>query len=163
MTESNVIIGAALPSEVAALSELAQRAKAHWGYPAERLAAWRPQLTVSVPDLVELAVFVARQSERPVGFYALGRDGDALCLEHFWVDPPSMGRGIGRLLLRHAQQEARTRGCDVIQIDADPNAEAFYVRLGAVRVGVVAAPVAGTARELPRLRLDVSRGDSDAM
>jgi GNAT superfamily N-acetyltransferase len=147
-------IGRARPSELDALSALARRSKAHWGYPADWLQEWGPQLTLSRVDLETREVFVARGPDRPVGFYSLAF-GERAELEHLWMDPRFMGRGLGRRLLEHAVARTALRGYPNLQIDADPNAESFYVRMGAIRVGWVPAPVAGTARLLPRLLIPV--------
>lgn len=152
-------IGPARPSEVEALSALARRSKAHWGYPADWLEAWGPQLTLSRADLETHEVFVARGAEQPVGFYSLAF-GNRAALEHLWMDPRFMGRGLGRRLVEHAMSRTALRGYGSLQVDADPNAEAFYVRMGGIRVGLVPAPVAGAARLLPRLVIPVF--DEDA-
>lgn len=152
----DVVVARAAIAEADELSGLAQRAKAHWGYPAEWLAEWRLQLTLSSKTFEEQIVFAARRDGTSLGFYGLAcRDGTA-SLEHLWIDPPFIGMGVGRLLLRHAQRQAQWKGCDSLQIDSDPNAEAFYLHMGAVRTGSVEAPVAGLARRLPRLRLDAA-------
>lgn len=91
-----------------------------------------------------------------LGFYVLDVTGETASLEHLWVDPPAMGRGVGRALFRHAAERAAGLGCRVLQIDSDPNAEPFYLAMGAVRVGTVPAPVAGQRRELPRLHLHLA-------
>jgi len=153
-----ILIRAASAADLEVLSSIARRSKAHWGYPGEWLAEWRPQLTVTAADLAEQEIFVACADEEPVGFYGLLL-GEVASLEHLWVDPVAMGRGVGRELLRHGVRAARERGYASLQIDSDPHAEAFYRRLGAVRAGWVLAPVAGTARRLPRLVLDVRGSD----
>ena len=77
-------------------------------------------------------------------------------LEHFWVDPAHMGRGVGRALLEHAIATSRRLGATAIDISSDPNAEEFYLRFGACRVGEVSAPVDGQPRSLPRLELEIA-------
>jgi hypothetical protein len=53
-----------------------------------------------------------------------------------------------------AVDRARALGISRLLIDADPNADGFYARMGARRVGTVASgSIAG--RELPRLELVV--------
>ncbi|MDP2479416.1 MAG: GNAT family N-acetyltransferase [Candidatus Palauibacterales bacterium] len=152
-------IGAARPSEVEALSALAVRSKAHWGYPADWLEAWGPQLALSRADLENREVFVARGSAQPVGFYSLAFRNCA-SLEHLWMDPRFMGRGLGRRLVEHAVARTALRGYPTLQVDADPHAESFYVRMGAIHVGWVPAPVSGTARLLPRLVIPVPPADA---
>jgi hypothetical protein len=46
-------------------------------------------------------------------------------------------------------------GYTTLTIVADPNAEEFYTRMGARRVGVVATVTEGKARELPVLVYDL--------
>lgn len=150
-------IGPASAGELGALSRLAFRSKAHWGYPREWLEEWRPELTLTPATLGEQRVFVGRRDGEAEGFYGLLVDGEVASLEHLWVDPEFLGRGVGAALFRHARAEARRHGCRVLQIDSDPHAEGFYLHLGAVRHSTVPAPVAGVDRELPRLRVELVR------
>jgi GNAT superfamily N-acetyltransferase len=53
-----------------------------------------------------------------------------LRLEHLWVLPDWMGQGIGRALFRHAAERAAARGALSLTIEADPNAEPFYLPHG---------------------------------
>jgi predicted N-acetyltransferase YhbS len=62
-----------------------------------------------------------------------------------------MGRGIGRALFEHAVEESRRLGHRSLRIEADPNAEGFYARMGARRVGETIAEIEGQRRELPLL------------
>lgn len=143
----------AAPGDAPALTGLAIRSKAHWPYPEEWLAEWRPQLTITEELVASAPVYVARRGPTPVGFYALEITGRVASLEHLWVDPSAMRRGIGRALFEHARDRAARLGCEVLRIDSDPHAEPFYLAMGAARVGTVPAPVAGHRRELPRLQI----------
>ena len=80
-------------------------------------------------------------------------------LDNLWVAPEFMRRGIGRSLLRHALGTAARGGAVEVTVDADPNAEAFYVSCGAIRRGEVAAPIRGEpARVRPQLAfVDIGR------
>ena len=53
----------AVESEAQLLSALVMRAKAHWGYSAEQLERWRPQLTVSPSDIFAKPTFIAMVGE----------------------------------------------------------------------------------------------------
>lgn len=155
-----VILSPAEPAELAQLSDLAERSKAHWGYPQEWLLEWRPQLTITPDMVVQQTIIVARYAGRAIGFYCVELSESVATLEHFWVEPAFIGAGVGRLLFRDAQCKAEERGCRWLQIDSDPNAEAFYLRMGAVRVGAIDASVLGVSRHLPRLRIEVGRRDA---
>lgn len=139
-------------SDCDALSRIACAAKAHWGYPAEWLEEWRPQLTITPDTLREIRVVVADDGAAVLGFSGTLVAGAKASLEHLWIDPESMGRGVGRALYEEVLDAARSRGAELLEIESDPSAEPFYQKMGAVRVGTVERPVRGEHRELPLLR-----------
>lgn len=141
--------------EAAALTAIAHAAKRHWGYPEAWITHWRDALTITPASLRDHAVFVAAEADGdlPCGFYALAVDGADAVLEHLWVEPRSMGRGVGRALLHHAVATAREAGAARLEIDSDPHAEGFYRRMGARRVGEVRADVGDVRRVLPRMEI----------
>jgi len=61
-------------------------------------------------------------------------------------------------LFEHAVEQAKLAGCTCIKIEADPNAEEFYKRMGAVRAGTRISEVCGERRELPLLEFRVEAG-----
>jgi GNAT superfamily N-acetyltransferase len=148
-----VTIRPAAVSEAEALSSLALAGKRYWGYPKPWLQAWRDLLTIT-PDYV--AAHVVRCAEdvagRVVGFYALEGDGGRCRLEHLWLDPSLIGGGLGRQLFEHAVQTARALGVAEVLIEADPNAEGFYLHMGARRIGETVSGRTGEERVLPLLR-----------
>ncbi|MGE5926499.1 MAG: N-acetyltransferase family protein [Gemmatimonadota bacterium] len=146
----------AVPSDAPVLSAIAQRAKAHWGYPPGWLEAWRPALTITAEYVVGHTVLVAEFPEAVVGFAAMGHAGAHHELEHLWVDPASHGKGIGRTLFARISEEAMRSGSTRVRIESDPHAAGFYERCGAFRVGTVPAPVLGVMRELPVLELELA-------
>ena len=144
-----------MPTDAAALSAIAWAAKAHWGYPPGWLERWRAQLTISPEFIAANETFAARSDQRIVGFSALVAADTGMRLEHLWVLPEEMGQGVGRSLFTHAAARATARGALRLTIEADPNAEAFYCHLGAVRLGAVATEIDGEQRELPLLSYDL--------
>lgn len=141
----------ARPADVARLTAIAHAAKRHWGYPEAEIALWRRDLTVT-PDLLSEDVYLcAEDGGMVVAFCAVSLDGETAELEHLWVDPPAMGRGHGAALFRRALAVAREHGAPSLRIASDPHAEAFYLRMGAVRVGELSSPPPG--RVLPVLSM----------
>jgi predicted N-acetyltransferase YhbS len=139
--------------DAAELSKIAHEAKAQWGYPASWLKQWRESLTLTPEFIGRNETFVLEEVARPVAFYSLCRDGDKMRLEHLWVSPNKMNRGIGRKLFRHAAERATALGSHCLTIESDPHAEAFYLRLGAIRSGTVVSEIEGKRREIPLLTL----------
>jgi GNAT superfamily N-acetyltransferase len=146
----SISIRRALANDAPRLSDLARGAKAHWGYPAEWLAAWQLQLTIEPQYITEHRVLVAETSGALAGMCALEDRGQWWSLEHVWVDPDHMGQGIGRTLVEAALTIARESRPGRVLTEADPNAAGFYRKLGARQVGVVPASMPGAAdRVLP--------------
>jgi len=150
------VIRTATPVDAATLSEIAAAAKAHWGYPPAWLEQWRAALTLMPSDVARWTVRVATDAEgTTLGFSALAPAEPRWQVEHLWVRPRAIGRGIGRLLLRDALRWAHTAGAIGLEIDADPHAAGFYLRCGAQPAGTVPAPMPGSPnRTLPRFWLD---------
>ena len=143
------MIRRAVPAEAEALTALAHAAKRHWRYPEEWIALWRRDLTFTPEFIERYPVHCAVEGDATVGVYALLFAGADCELEHFWIAPARMGKGVGRALFEHAVERCRAIGARRLWITADPNAEGFYQRLGARRVGEMPSTPAG--RTLPRL------------
>ena len=141
---------AAVPAEAPSLTELAVRSKGHWGYDAAFLAASRSLLTVPDADCDGVAVQVAERGGALLGFARVLGTPPTGELEDLFVDPPAIGTGVGRLLLADALARARRRGFRSLRLNADPHAEPFYLRAGAVRVGTHESRTF-PGRTLPRL------------
>lgn len=137
------------------LSLIAYAAKRHWGYPKRWMERWREGLTITPEFVEENEVYAALVEGEPVGFYALVGQGCRMELEHLWVLPERMGTGVGRALLEHAAGRAADLGAETLGIEADPNAEGFYRRMGARRVGETTYELDGRKRILPLLALDI--------
>ena len=74
-----------------------------------------------------------------------------------FVAPGAQGHGLGRQLFNHAAAVAKARRFSYFQIVSDPHAEAFYLKLGAVRCGSAPSDLS-PGRLLPVLRLDLAPG-----
>ena len=145
----------AVPGEAAELTRIAHAAKRHWGYPEEWIARWAPALTLTPEFITAHPTVVARLETEAVGFAALTGLGRQLRLEHLWVLPAFMGRGIGRALFREMARLGHEASWSSLQIVSDPHAEGFYLRLGARRIGEVVSDPEGHGRSLPVLLVNL--------
>ena len=145
----------AKPDDAAVLTGIAFAAKRHWRYPERWIESWRDVLTVRPEFIASHETYLAILDSRTVGFYALGRKGDRLDLLHMWVLADAMGRGVGRALFIHGLERTRELGGRKLELESDPNAEGFYRRMGAQRVGTSFKEVDGQRRELPILIYDL--------
>jgi hypothetical protein len=127
----------ALQGDASILTRIAFAGKAHWGYPDRWMERWREDLTITPEYVHQNEVHVAIAEGGPAGFYALVGEGRRVELEHLWVLPERMGKGVG--------------------IEADPNAEGFYKRMGASHVGEIVYEIDGRERVLPLLAMYLYR------
>lgn len=144
----------ARPEDAGELSALALRSKSHWGYDADFLEACRAELTVDPQACAAGRVTVADRAGTLQGFYLIAGhppDGELAAL---FVDLPAIGSGVGGQLLRHALAHATEQGYASLTLDADPGAESFYRRHGAVRVGETPSESI-PMRVLPRMRFQL--------
>jgi len=129
------VVRRALPGEAAKLTALAMRSKAHWGYDAAFMERAAPELEIT-PEVIEsTTAYVAESGAVVVGFYVLAFVDGVPMLRDLWVDPPAIGTGVGVQLWTHMLEQARRLGYRTVRIHSEPNAEGFYVKMGARRVG----------------------------
>lgn len=155
----------ATDSEV--LTEIAHNAKRYWGYPESWIEHWKADLTITPELISSCEVYVAgsdsglaedvspADNQQIDGFYAIGIRGEKAELEHMWVKPECIGTGIGKELLMHAMETAAFLNAAALEISSDPNAEGFYKRMGAIRIGEISSEIEGQPRTLPRLSIDL--------
>ena len=144
----------ALSSESEELTALAVRAKGVWGYSPRQLSAWATDLRISSESIAGQPTFVAVDHGRILGVVQLDSQVLPWQVEHLWVEPSASRRGIGSALIRHVVAHAASHGQKELHVDSDPNAEQFYLRLGARKVGAIPAPIEGQpSRQRPQLIL----------
>ena len=143
--------------ECEVLSDLARRSKAVWGYGEKFMRACHDELTVTPVEVDAGLVFVAEEDGAVLGVHALeptDTPGD-VHLGLLFVEPGALRRGIGAALFRHARAEARRRGWRRLLVQGDPHAEAFYLAMGATRIGdLPSASIPGRTLPLFAVRLD---------
>jgi GNAT superfamily N-acetyltransferase len=140
-------------ADCAELTRIAHAAKRFWGYPEKLIRLWERELTITPDFVVQHAVYCAVRRSSVIGFYAFTGKRASRDLEHMWVDPERIGHGVGRSLFAHLLRRLRRSGVARLTIEADPNAEGFYRKLGARRVGRIPSKPAG--RYLPLLVVHV--------
>lgn len=157
----DVQIRRARTDEADVLTEIAHAAKRHWGYPENWIEHWKADLTITPDFIRNNEMYAAVSGEEVLGCCAIvfsdSPTGDPRAeLEHMWIRPEHMGTGVGRALFLHVRERAADLKVLVLEISADPNAEGFYQRMGARRIGEVPAAMEGKPRVLPRLAVDLA-------
>ena len=88
-------------------------------------------LSKNIPEIVsqELsAIYTLVYEEQGVILGLGGLDGNEI--KRVYVSPSVQGRGIGSVIVRALEREARSRNIAVLKIQSSPNAVPFYRKLG---------------------------------
>ena len=155
--KSEPFVRPARSEEADALSALALRSKAFWGYSPAFMDACRDELTYTSGQIEssDYRFSVCEVGNQIVGFHGIERlrdDEFELCA--LFVEPDFMGKGYGRLLMGGARKTAAELGARCLIIQGDPNAENFYKAAGGVVIGQrESGSVRG--RLLPLFRIDL--------
>lgn len=145
----------ALLEHAGILTEIAISAKRHWNYPERWIEIWLPSLTISPDYISQNETWIAVVDATTAGFYSLQKDGESLWLDNLWVLPEFMGQGVGKQLFQHALERSRVFGVSTLKIEADPNAQSFYEKMGTYKVGEHHSQVDGQPRILPIMEINL--------
>ncbi|MFT5674113.1 MAG: N-acetylglutamate synthase-like GNAT family acetyltransferase [Paraglaciecola sp.] len=156
-SENSTFIRQAYSSEAQLISQLALRSKGHWGYDQEFLRQCTVELSYTPEQLSSPRFYfaVAENNTQIVGFYGLNLcENSTTELEALFVEPASIGLGIGKMLLSDALHTLKQRGAEKLLIQGDPNATEFYQRNGGKLIGQLAShSIPG--RNLPLFEINV--------
>jgi len=130
------------------LTDIAFAAKRHWGYPDTWFEHWREALTITPSYLSAAMTFAAVLGGASVGFASTRIDGLDAWLDHLWVLPLHVRRGVGRRLFAQVEAHAQANGATRLCLEADPHAEGFYLRMGLQTVDHLPVPMDGVERFL---------------
>ena len=153
----NKTIQQATPDQSRILTQIAHAAKRHWGYPEAWISLWKDVLTITPDFITSNKAYVAFVDGEVAGFYVVVDDGEKAILDHMWIMPCYIGAGLGRELFEHALETASSLGASLMEIEADPNAEGFYERMGARKIGENHYEIDGSPRVLPLFVVDLKR------
>lgn len=124
-------------SEAVDISALVMRSKAYWPYPKDYLSQCVHALKIDEAYIADWPVFSGEVGGVRAGVFALKEFDNERRLDHLWVDPPFIGKGIGKRLFMRAIIEARQIGWNDFRLAADPFAVEFYLKLGGRQIGAI--------------------------
>jgi N-acetylglutamate synthase-like GNAT family acetyltransferase len=131
MTSNVVLIRLARVSEQKELEALQWRASLRNAGDREALLANADAIEIPIEQIAHGQVFVAEAAGLIVGVAALlpRQDGGSE-LEALFVEPDKWRHGLGRKLIDHCIEAARTNGSGALHVIGNPHAEGFYLACG---------------------------------
>jgi GNAT superfamily N-acetyltransferase len=143
----------AVPEQAATLQNLARASKQHWGYTPDFMGLWTHDQPLTAEFIAHHPVFCAEIEGTIAGFYALEWTPQTCELKHLWIHPDYIGQGIGTTLFKHLITHLQAMGANRCKIVAEPHAEGFYRRMGAIPIGQ--KPMPQLDQILPILQLEL--------
>ncbi len=136
------------------LTEISKAAKAYWGYAQEWLDLWEDDLTITPQHLEKDKIYKLVQSEEILGFCVISDQEGVLEIEHLWIRPEQIGKGLGKFLLQKVLDQVITQSHVTLSVVADPNATGFYEKFGLKTVEYIPSQPEG--RKLPVMQLPLN-------
>ncbi len=122
--------------DAVSITELTIRSKNFWNYGERQIAEWRDELTITSKYIDENQVYKLMIKHELVGFYAFNPENDKILkLNFLFIEPKYIGKGYGKILITDFLKRVRETDYEKVTLDADPNAEKFYKRVGFKVVG----------------------------
>lgn len=159
------MIRRAKSDEYSVLTEISFSSKKYWGYPDEYYAIWEKELTITRDYIDRNDVYVHELDGSITGYYSMIELKEDIMvsnvrieagnrLEHMFIFPELIRKGIGRRLFLHCIEMCREKATDRIRILADPFARGFYERMGCAFIKEYPSTIEG--RTTPCLEYDLS-------
>ena len=113
-------------------------------------------MSLSAEDVRRDEAWVVLVDGAVAGFYRVYGADDLVEIEEFHLEPPLIGRGIGRRMFEHAAERGRAGRARWLVWSTDSNALGFYLRMGGGIIGTTPSGIAGE-EPLTCMRLDLRR------
>lgn len=124
-------------NESETLSNIAARSEAYWGYDSDYMEKFRTIYKVTEEFINKSTTFIVEEGNDIIGFYGVLTENDMNSLEYFFIEPQYIGQGYGKLLWNHLVEYCKTVGIKEFSIVTSPQAQEFYVKMGAIICGEV--------------------------
>jgi GNAT superfamily N-acetyltransferase len=130
------MIRPAIPADRQALEALQLRASLGNEGDRETLLRHPDAIDLPLEQIIAGAVFVLEQNGAVAGFSAImaREDGDTE-LDALFVEPGIQRQGVGRRLVEHCAEIARSKGSTTLHVIGNPHAEQFYLACGFCIIG----------------------------
>lgn len=129
--------------------------KAYWGYDESFIDEFMDRFCVTEKCIREYNIYCVYIDAEMRAFYGFKKnDENQDELDLFFLEPVFIGKGVGRRLWQLCIATAKELKIQRFIIQADPNAEGFYLKMGCVNIGKKPSPM-GLGREVPILEYEL--------
>ena len=124
------------------VNELLRLSKSYWKYNKEFIDTFMEKFGITSDYLENHHIKLFYIDDRLAGFYNFEMNNENVFeLANFFLHPDFIGQGIGKKLWNACCQTAIEQGKNEFILWGDPNAEAFYLKMGCEKIGVRQSPM----------------------
>jgi N-acetylglutamate synthase-like GNAT family acetyltransferase len=134
------------------LRDILITSKGYWGYSQDQLEKWKSALRFEDDYISRNTVKLILKDQEVIGFFAIVK-GEENLLDHLWLLPAAIGKGFGNQVFEQIVIECNKLEISSFFIISDPDAEGFYLKKGALKVGECYSEA--QKRMLPKLKFSV--------
>lgn len=116
---------------------------------------WKDELTVTSDDADKKEIYKLVADTILIGYYSYSElKQNTTKLHNMFVEPQFIRQGYGKVLIADFLHRMKREMYSKVTLDADPNAEAFYKKMGFKTVGKLDSTIEG--RFLPIMEMDIT-------
>ncbi|WP_339071047.1 GNAT family N-acetyltransferase [Chitinophaga sp. 212800008-4] len=144
-----------IPAEISdadPLTQIAFHSKRYWDYPEEWIQLWTEDLTITPEYISKNQVIKIINEDILAGFYALEYKEKQLYIGYFWMLPEFIGKGLGKEAFTDLRNRCLAMNEPIVDVESDPNAEGFYIKMGAEKVRSISTRIEGRHLNVFRFR-----------
>ena len=158
MRKPKTKIEKAINTDAKNLTELTIRSKSHWNYGKNQVESWREELTITEEYVDENQIYKLVTDNLLIGFYAYQKENTTdIKLNYLFVEPRYIGKGYGKTLMSHFLKQIENSGCQRVVLDADPNVEKFYSKLGFRVIGKLKSAIKNRYLPIMEFKIGASK------
>ena len=128
-------------ADIPFLNATMRLSKAHWAYDQAFMDAFMHKYSIDENYLDHHDVTLLCKEGDLIGYFSFTFHEDhTLELDHFFLHPSYIGKGLGKRLWKECCLVAIKLGATEFTLWSDPEAEPFYAKMGCEKIGVKQSP-----------------------
>jgi L-amino acid N-acyltransferase YncA len=134
--KDHYIIKKARTDNVEVLNDIMKRSMAIWNYSDKEIEEASKKLAITTESIDKSICWIGELNGLIKGFFCIEPSKSEKTSEaKFYIEPGSIREGLGTMLWKQVISELKNKEIKYFKILVDRNAQGFYEKLGAVKVG----------------------------
>ncbi len=129
-------------NDIDAINHIFRLSKGSWGYDEAFMHQCMLEYSVTIDRIQKNSVYLFYVDDVLAGFYSFTQEvNERVELDYFFLHPDFFRKGIGRKLWNSCINTAKNLKITEFILYSDPNAEAFYLKMGCLKIAEQESPM----------------------